>query len=225
MAKSKQQKYLELVEKRKQCELCKGSGLTNPSSYGCLDSNQIGPWSRWQGNLDAKLMVIGQDWGTTRYFEKWEGLDQPTGSTTNEHLMTLLIHIGIKIDRAFVAEKGEVFFTNAILCLKEGTLQSKVKSEWFQNCGERFLKPLIELIHPKIVVPLGEKACDAVIKAYNLPVKRSKYKDVVEAGGIALPEGILLFPVYHCGARIINTHRNMEAQLKDWERIGLGLTI
>jgi DNA polymerase len=164
MEKSKQQEYLELVEKRKQCELCKD--LTNPSKYGCLDSNQIGPWSRWQGNLDAKLMVVGQDWGDRKYFEKWEGLDQPTGSPTNENLTKLLSHIGVIIDRSFVAEKGEVFFTNAILCLKEGKtnnpskkgLQAEVKPEWFQNCAGEFFKPLIDIVCPKAIIPLGLEA-------------------------------------------------------------------
>jgi len=219
MVKSKQQKYLELVEKRKQCGLCEG--LINPSRYGngYLDSQQIGPWSRWQGNLESKLMLIGQDWGTVGYFEKWRGLDQPQGNPTNDNLIELLLSIGIRIDNPGIDQKGEVFFTNAVLCLKEGNLQSPIKPEWVRNCGERFLKPLIEVVHPKVVVALGEKAFKAIAKGYNFQIKWSRYKELVEAGSIALQEGISLFPVYHCGARIINTHRNKKAQLKDWERL------
>jgi DNA polymerase len=221
MENSKKEKYSELVEKRKQCKLCKD--LTNPSKYGSLDSNQIGPWSRWQGNLDAKLMVIGQDWGTVGYFKKWGGLDQPHGNPTNDNLIELLLSIGISIENPGIDQRGGVFFTNAVLCLKEGNLQSPIKPEWVQNCGEKFLKPLIELIYPKIVVALGEKAFKAVVKAYNLQIKWSKYKELVEANSIFLQEGVSLFPVFHCGARIINTHRNKETQVKDWKRIGLGL--
>lgn len=43
---------------------------------------------------------------------------------------------------------------------------------------------------------------------------------IEHAGGIELPDGTSLFPVYHCGARILNTHRPMEKQLDDWRRIG-----
>ena len=25
--------------------------------------DSIGPWSLWQGNLEAQILVIGQDWG------------------------------------------------------------------------------------------------------------------------------------------------------------------
>lgn len=223
MEKSKQKKYFELVERRKQCELCKD--LINPSKYGCLDSNQMGPWSRWQGNLDAKLMLIGQDWGSVEYFEKWRGLDQPQGNPTNDNLIRLLFSIGIGINNPGTDQTGEVFFTNAVLCLKEGNLQSPIKPEWVRNCGERFLKPLIEVVHPKVVVALGEKAFKAIVKGYNLQTKWSRYRELVETGGIALQEGISLFPVYHCGARIINTHRNMRTQLEDWRRIGLTIGV
>ena len=52
-----------------------------------------------------------------------------------------------------------VFFTNAILCLKtKGGMQGKVEKEWFSSCGETFLRPLIELIQPQVVVCLGERA-------------------------------------------------------------------
>ena len=222
MGNSKEQKYLELVENRKQCEQCEG--LVNPSRYenGYLDSQHIGPWSRWQGNLESKLMVIGQDWGTVGYFRKWRGLDQPRGNPTNDNLIELLLSIGIRINNPGIEQKGEVFFTNAVLCLKEGNLQSPIKPEWVRNCGERFLKPLIEVIHPKIVVALGEKAFKAAVEAYNLQIKWSKYKELVEADSISLQEGVSLFPVYHCGARIMNTHRNKGAQVKDWRKISLG---
>jgi uracil-DNA glycosylase len=37
--------------------------------------------------------------------------------------------------------------------------------------------------------------------------------------GVTLQGGIRLFPVYHCGARIMNTHRPMAKQVEDWARI------
>ena len=58
----------QLVTARKACHLC--SGLTNPADVdgGRLNSEHIGAWSLWQGNLDAPVMVVGQDWGDTTYF-------------------------------------------------------------------------------------------------------------------------------------------------------------
>lgn len=67
--------YKSLVEKRKDCSLC--NGLSNPAAVanGKYDSNEIGPWSLWQANLNTNLLVVGQDWGDVKYFKKWEGKD------------------------------------------------------------------------------------------------------------------------------------------------------
>jgi hypothetical protein len=53
-------------------------------------------------------------------------------------------------------------------------------------------------------------------------VARKALRKAVDA-----PEGIrlagsdhLCFAMYHCGARILNIHRPLERQLRDWERVG-----
>src|SRR5262249_42688042 len=90
--------------------------------------------------------------------------------------------------------------------------------EWFTSCGARFLRPTIDLIAPKVVVTLGEWAYRAVTAAYGVP--RIAFREAVEQPeGFRLPGGITCIPVYHCGARILNTHRPIEQQLRDWERV------
>ena len=119
---------------------------------------------------------------------------------------------------------GVIFLTNAILCLKDGGMQAKVRPEWFANCGARFLRPTIDIIAPKVVVTLGEWAYRATTAAYGVP--RIPFRKAVEQSeGFRLEDGITCVPVYHCGARILNTHRPMERQLKDWERAGKGVAV
>src|SRR5262249_8857212 len=93
----KQKLYSQLVETRKACRLCKN--LTNPADKSCsqFDSDQIGPWSRWQGYLDADILVVGQDWRGTAYWHRWEGRDEHSGNVTNENLQKLLAHIGVQV--------------------------------------------------------------------------------------------------------------------------------
>lgn len=76
--------YAQLVSLRKACRAC--TDLTNPSELdgGALDSDYIGPWSRWQGNLSANLMIVGQDWGDTRYFRQVRGLDEERKSDESD---------------------------------------------------------------------------------------------------------------------------------------------
>ena len=144
--------------------------------------------------------------------------------------MKLVDSIGIRINYPpGVDQTGEIFLSNAILCLKqEGGLQGPVKDEWFQNCGKKFLKPLIQVVNPKIVVALGRQAFKAILEAYDIPYALSQtYRNVViregQSGGKKLPAGPLLFPVYHCGSKIINMTRDMNNQLNDWKHIGQAL--
>jgi DNA polymerase len=218
-AGSKSTSYSALVQRRRGCTVC--SGVTNPSvcADGRYDADEIGPWSRWQGNLDADLMLVGQDWGDTGSFERQNGLDSVT-SATNRVLRELLASVGIDVGLPPGAEgdRGRIFLTNAVLCLKEGGAQAAVQPEWFQNCGGRFLRPLIELVRPKVVVCLGQRAYDAVLGAYGM--RPRTFREAVGAETAdRLPTGSALVPVYHCGMRILNTHRPLEAQKQDWQRV------
>ncbi len=216
--------YRILVEKRKICRDC--AKLTNPSACpdGPYDSDQIGPWTLWQGNLDSELMVVGQDWGDQQYFVKNRGRDL-ANNPTNNALQKLLELIGFNIEKPAPQDSGggKIFLTNAVLCLKqEGGMQGKTDPAWFKNCRSRFLRPTIEILRPRIVVALGERAYRAVAAVYG--IKSQPFRSAVECEtGFELEIGIRLFPVYHCGARILNTHRPMDAQKKDWGKIGRAL--
>ena len=217
---SKDVRYEQLVECRKTCSLC--SALENPSrcEQGQYDSPHIGPWSQWQGHLNAELMVVGQDWGDTNYFIKNQGLEAQR-NPTNNMLRELLGSIGIDVGSPHDCRSdGQVFLTNAILCLKtNGGLQGNVKKEWFSNCGRAFLRPLIEIVEPKVVVCLGERAWCSVTVAFDQPAGR--FRDSVEnPRGVQIMDGGVAMAVYHCGARILNTHRRREQQFRDWQRIG-----
>ena len=218
----KVQQYAELVAARKSCRLC--LGLTNPSQIeeGRYDCDHVGPWSRWQGNLDASLLLVGQDWGDTGYFIRQKGWERPR-NPTNKALVEFLDSIGLSIGYPGEAVgQNIVFFTNAVLCLKEGGLQGKVQEQWFRNCAP-FLVRQIEIVRPKVVVALGKHAFESVLLAFHL--NPPEFRQAVEDGdGILLPTGSRLFAAYHCARRVLNTHRPLKMQQDDWQRIGRALT-
>ena len=222
---SKLADYVRLVSARKACHLC--SELTNPAEVegGRYDSAHVGAWSLWQGNLDAAVMVVGQDWGDTSYFVRGEGQDGPC-NPTNLALVELLGIAGISIgDPRSTVGRDVAFFTNAVLCLKgSGTgLQGAVRSSWFDQCVP-FLRQQIEIIRPAVVVGLGERAYRAILSGFAMTC--GPFRSEVEApGGRALPTGSRAFAVYHCGARIRNTHRKMPEQREDWKRLRPFLSI
>jgi DNA polymerase len=212
-------KYRELVQLRKACDACRG--VTNGSAIerGIYDCDEVGAWSLWQGNLNAQLLVVGQDWGDVDWFVRVKGFPTST-SKTNTTLVELLRAAGFNIRLANQThDRGLLFFTNAVLCMKDGGAQAPVKPDWLRNCGSRFLRPTIELVRPKIVVCLGAKAYGAVMNAYQVQLRA--FSGAVDSGEPdLLPSGIYVFPVYHCGAYVLNTHRKLPQQIQDWKRIG-----
>jgi uracil-DNA glycosylase family 4 len=197
--------------------------LVNPSSptLSRWDSDQIGPWTRWLGDLEARVMVVGQDWGSRTLFRKQRGIDIASNAT-NTRLAELLALVGVSVSNAGAATNASgVFLTNAVLCLKDGNSQSTVAAEWFARCGQSFLRPQIELVRPRVVVTLGRMAYESVMASFALPIR--SLREAVESPGVQLPTGSTCVPVYHCGRRVRNTHRSDREQERDWQRVAEAL--
>lgn len=112
----KEARYAELVAARKICRQC--VDLFNPAAVatGAHDFDEIGPWTGWQGNLGASVVLVGQDYSDVAYFERRRGIEDPA-NRTNLTLVTLFRSIGIDITPPGERRgRGEVYFTNAILC-------------------------------------------------------------------------------------------------------------
>jgi DNA polymerase len=211
-------RYANLIEERRACRAC--AGLVNPAAVagGLHDAEAIGPWTAWQGNLNAPVMLVGQDYSDVAYFERRQGIED-LGNPTNKALVKLFESIGIRLTAPGERNGGgEVFFTNAILCLKSGGMQASVRSEWFATCGSRFLKRQIELVSPGVTIGLGARAYAAVLSAFGLP--RELFVHATRSMGTTLPTGGVALAVYHCGRRVTNGIRPFEQQLIDWTRIG-----
>jgi len=213
----KDKAYRDLVNKRKSCQLC--TKLKNPSTFLKYDSNEIGSWSLWQGGLDADILLVGQDWGGVDYFLKHYGMDEDRNDT-NKHLVTLFNSIGLFIEGPESPIKNDkLFFTNVILCLKSGGLTTPVEQKYAQICCEQYLKSLISIIHPKVVIALGTFAFESIVQCYNLNCPPLKDAINVE-NGFTLESGIRLFPVHHCGYWGWNKNRKDPMQIQDWKKIG-----
>lgn len=215
--------YSTLVSQRKQCRAC--PRLMNPAAIdgGIFDSDHIGPYSRWQGNLDARLVVVAQDFAdvdTFRRVQGWPGERVQTNLT----LVKLLEAAGIDVlpPRMGVSD-DRVFFTNAVLCLKAGNMQAAVPKKYFHTCGERFLRPIIELVAPAAVATLGVGALDAVLYAFGK--RRSVgFRELMQQGEVFdLMETCRLFPMYHPSRTVLNTTRPLAQQTEDWKRLGVWL--
>ena len=128
---AKQRKYRDLIERVKISYPAR-----NPSDdgkelrlYWCDDCKEINLWTYWQGkgNLDAKIMLVGQDWGCP-----WDDSSQPTmeqvrranegraydylynnPNTTDANLTRLFNELGYDITKTC----ADLFFTNLVLAI------------------------------------------------------------------------------------------------------------
>lgn len=218
MESIKQAAYRELVEKRKCCTYC-GEKLTNPSHFPEFDTYEIGPWSIWQNSLDADVLLVGQDWGGVDYFTRHKGRDEDA-NPTNRNLMTLFGSINIPVSGPESGKRNpRLFFNNVILCMKEGGLTNPLEKKYAPACCSRFLKPLINLIEPRVVIALGTFAYEAIAESYG--VVRVPFREAVERpAGFRLNPRSWMFPVFHCGAHGWNINRKGPLQIEDWKKIG-----
>jgi len=211
--------YAELVQDRRACRRCPELANAADVNGGDLDWDEIGGWSQWQGNLDASLMVVGQDWGGIAYFRK-NKRGEAKNNPTNVAVAKLAGFAGVSIDELGSQQgRGTAFFTNAILCLKDGSLSADVQGSWFNNCSS-FLRRQIELVRPEVVVGLGEHAYRSILGCLGMTPGPDFRSEVEAKDGRMLPNGVRVFAVYHCGAIVRNTGtRTEEQQQEDWRRI------
>lgn len=234
--------YEKLVAKRKNCHDCEklNWNFVNQSSLQCkgFDSNHIGNMSVWANNLEADVIIVGQDFSNEEIFIRDEGKIQKRtklltnessineySTATNYFLRELTKELRLDIGLPSASSANKIFITNSVLCLKKGKMNERISRKVSDNCGSLFLKPLIELIQPKIIIMLGAVAARSVISIYSNEIKESEKiikepfsKIFAKEAFTVMNNQLLLFPVYHPG-RLGQLRRSWENQKQDWRNI------
>jgi hypothetical protein len=216
---TKQERYKVLVAKRKAFIF---TDLINPANIdeGAYDCEHIDAWAQWQGDLEAKILVIGQDWGDVRYFKVNNGKDNDK-NPTNKNLSKLYSEIGFDLGLPTNPVPQSAFFTNAILGIK-GIVEQKqmsgtVKMRWVRESTITFTKELIDIIKPKIIITLGKVPLSAM-RMIDATIPDEKLSVLADKNPIILADGTLLFAFYHCGGLGLAS-RKLHLQKQDWQKI------
>lgn len=234
--------YNKLVLDVKNCHM-----LSDCNKFGkikltkCDICNEINLWTYWQGgieSLNAKILLVGQDWGCVNecnketldyiinkgnYFSN-EYIGEKT-SETDKHLCDLFKQIGY--GDVHNNNLQDLFFTNFVLCYREKGLSSGFKQRWANNCSEYFLR-LVKIIQPKIIICLGKSVYYSVMRAFGQKIFLGKYNDIIEKGEQIVEVDdftVHIFPMAHCGVMGTNNRnkgtncKGLDLQKKDWEAI------
>ncbi|HRR01061.1 MAG TPA: uracil-DNA glycosylase family protein [Candidatus Cloacimonas sp.] len=247
---TKKDRYCELVKDVRDCSNCMNSH-TGRGVKLVQDPNrtEVNLWSHWQGSLDAKIMVIGQDWGEKpdpESYHYWTS-DPIYPSLTGKHKqipkhkfktdnnLADVICKALKLD--LEKKQGNLFLTNAVLCYRDKGFTGTVNPNWFTNC-QPFCVRLIDIIQPEAIVTLGYMPLKAMLYGGSLsydpnfsdPGKKLKIsmsmREIVETEDQLYyrSEGSKLtykvFPVFHCGSWGIKA-RPLKMQIQDWEKVNV----
>lgn len=164
--------------------------------------------SHLNGPVEARVMFIGEAPGR-------QGGDRTrvpfTGDQSGRNFGRYLASIRLG--------REQIFITNAVLCnpRKESGANRKPTRAEIANCS-KFLRRLIELIDPRVIVTLGAVSLDALrsIEYHALSLKE-------HAGTIHMWNGRLLVPVYHPSPQVLASHRREDAQVRDYKAIARAL--
>src|SRR5437588_24496 len=75
---------------------------------------------------------------------------------------------------------------NPSLWLKDGGMSAPVRKDWFESESIELLRAQIELVQPRVVVALGQRAYDCVRATFGLEPHRGAFRAAVEAPATVL---------------------------------------
>lgn len=169
------------------------------------EGKQINLWSYWQGSLDAKILILGQDWGNynpdnreldcimqenfrkmdagedARYFDN---VPDKIISVTDGNLIELVKSLDASYDIRNRKYK-DLFFSNLCLGYRNEGYSGGFRRKWltedvkylvgYDENGEH-IHGLLEIIKPEIVICLGKEVYGVVAKALGKGVSSAELK-------------------------------------------------
>ena len=214
--------------------------------YWCEDCQEINLWTYWQGrgNLDAEIMLVGQDWGSP-----WDDSAKSTmeqielanlgksydylnnnPSITDKRLITLFDEIGFNVRYSCEG----VFFTNFVLGYRNKGLSGGFQNAWVDH-DKIYFRELANIIKPKVILCLARSTFKGVLSAFDVKLKPviGNYNQFIESErnpiSVKLENGQIayVFALAHCGALgTLNRNRGKDKsddilaiQKQDWKRI------
>ena len=234
----KRSEFMKLAEDVSQCHICEGMKTrpnTSQGEYLVNDGHGLGTgkpyvnlWNLWNGDLDADIMVIGQDFGTVDDADKLQNAwkTDTYNSPTDKRLRDLF-----RETFSFDVNDGSapLFFTNMACCYRHNAVSGEMHGGWLPVCASRFMGRLIRIVSPKIIIVLGQKTFEAMFGLDGIQMEctdpqdtagKETFESIMAASYRLVIDGkaINVFPVYHPGTNSI-INRKFEKQIEDWKRI------
>ncbi len=237
---TKQERYVALVGRVREYFKNASSQNNGIQLQWCDECKEINLWTYWQGSLDARILLVGQDWGCpsdasaknviANIHAINNGADvsymRCNDSKTNFNLRILFRELNYDID----TKEKDLFFTNFILGYRKKGFSGGNLSEW-KAVSKVFFYELVDIIRPDVIICLGKFTFIGVLAALGKRKSIGNYNCFIESGenpiSLKLNDGKLvkIYGVAHCGTMgTLNRNgktscESLEIQKEDWRRI------
>lgn len=210
---------IELARLRQSTHL-DGYACIGDFHHGIFECDHVSPFTKSGNNVDAEVMIVGQDWSSTDKLasEPPDMRSAKLGYTpnlpTNKNLDALLM-------RHFRLTRAECYLTNLFPFVKQGNLSTNIPFSDLIDCAQRFTLREIGIVSPQIVICLGIRTFNALRRASGIK------------GTLKLDQGMksqfcfknsMIYCVAHTG-RLGMNHRGREQVESDWQKIARRIKI
>lgn len=215
------------------------SGSTDRTTGGtrllwCEDCKlEINLWTYWQNSLDARIMLVGQDWGcpwdnsSEETMKRIRSVNDGAGRlffpacndngiwTTDRNLGELFKVLGYDIWQ----KQPDLFFTNFVLGYRNHGTSGPFRQKWLRDDASYF-KRLAEIVEPETIICLGKNTFEGVMFALTGKMERIRgFNRFLDSGEnfrtVTLPSGkhASVYAVAHCGTiGTMNRNRGKKAE-------------
>ena len=213
VAPSKEQRRLALVAQRKASPRLPRHKCLADFHDGIFECDFVSPWTKSGCNVDAAVMVIGQDWASADMLEKnprhvaERGYDDRLA--TNRRLDDLL-RTHLRLARA------DCYLTNLFVFIKPGGASARIPAKDLHWSAQTFTIPEIEIVSPKLVICLGL----VTFRALSYVAGQRQPRTMADAVSSPWAYGAtMVHCVAHTGA-FGTMNRSKEQVDADWQSLG-----
>ncbi len=204
---------LRLVEQRRSASR-DGYACLADFQNGIFECDYITPWSKSGHNLNASVMIIGQDWVSGDVLSRYprdsevaiQGFDPkfPTNSNLNRLL-----------EKHFGLTRAECYLTNLFVLIKRGNASASIRLADLVWSAKQFTLKEIEIVSPRLVICLGLRVFQALMRAAGFKEPSS----IEQAIGLPFRLGSsTIHCVAHTGAFGMN-NRSRDRVETDWQEL------
>lgn len=170
----------------------------------------VSPWSIGAHNFDADVMLIGQDWASSKWLSNpknlsFAALGKDPNLMTNRNLDEYLNYFDLNF--------SDTYATNAFVFVKEGGMSAKIAKKFLRESIKKFLLPQIEIVKPKMIICLGAET-------YNAVRQENGYSEIKVSSGqeTAMPfMGADVYGANHTGGHGTKNAGGKESARTQWQ--------